>query len=263
MSRQITNKKKRIIWEKYFNQFCNHLKSMMSANIGSSLIELSSKNFASETAKVILELLQKDTIKAMKKGDELVFDKSSFDPIHLSFIQLFLFEKTDEKKDIIEQVKEILELMDFKQTNNSQNLIIFCAYFEAFLKQSIISLSKIDKIVFSKYVDKDKYDQLKKLLKISLKTNDKGIDNAYGVIKEIFGIRNIYVHNNGIVNNRFINFTGNNKIPEGKKFPLDTTTVFRFYVLLYQLMLTIFFSLSRKFFNITVKELENLRYDLK
>ncbi|MHA1840633.1 MAG: hypothetical protein ACTSYW_01525 [Candidatus Heimdallarchaeota archaeon] len=254
---------KRKIWEKYYNQFNNQLNSMMKAIIGSSIVEISSKNFADDTAVNILSLLRNDPIKVMIKDNKYSYIKPSFDPIHFSLYPLFTIEKEDEKKDDIEHVKEILESLDFKQTNNSQNLIIFCAYFEGFLKQSIENLSKINETVFSKYVQVNKYKQLKILLKISIKANEKEKQNAFDVIKEIFEIRNLYVHHDGIVTNRFIKNTGNNKIHVGEKFPLDSSIILSFYSLLYQSMLSIFITLSQKFFDITVKELKNLSYELK
>ena len=258
---RISKNKKRIVWEEYSNEFKNYVISMMTTNIGSSLIELS-KEFADDTASKILQLLRSDPIiLEIKNKKYKAVKKPSYDPVHFNLLQLALFE-SDEQLDDIELVKEILESLDFKRTSNSQNLIILCAYFEAFLKQSILNLSKIDNIVFSKYIEGNKYDQLEKLLEISLKTN-KEIQNAFDVIKEIFGIRNLYVHNNGIVDNNFIENTGNNKIPVGEKFPLDSSIVLSFYFLLYQSMLSIFINLSQKFFDITVKELRNLSYELK
>ena len=263
MNSKISNKKKRIIWEKYNNQFGNQLNSMMKAIIGSSIVEISTKNFADDTAMNILNLLRNDPIKAVIKDNKYSFIKPSFDPINISLYQLLFIEKDDEKKDDIEFLKEILESLDFKRTSNSQNLIIFVAYFEGFIKQSILNLSKINNTVFSKYVNANKYKQLKTLLKISLKANEKETQNAFGVIKEIFGIRNLYVHNNGIVDNNFIETTGNNKIPVGEKFPLDSSIVLDFYGFFYQAMLSIFINLSQKFFGIAVKELKNLSYELK
>lgn len=261
MNSKISNKKKRIIWEKYYNQFSSQLTSMMKAIIGSSIVEISTKNFAEDTAMNILNLLKNDPIKAVIKNNKFSFIKPSFDPINISLYQLLFFE-SDEKLDDNKLMKEILESLDFKQTNNSQNLIIFCAYFEGFLKQSIENLSKIDNIIFSKYVNANKYKQLKILLKISLKVNKKELQNAFDVIKEIFGIRNLYVHNNGIVDNNFIENTGNNKIPVDEKFPLNSSIVLSFYFFFYEAMLSIFINLSQKFFDITVKELKNLNYEL-
>ncbi|MCE7745776.1 MAG: hypothetical protein GPJ52_11655 [Candidatus Heimdallarchaeota archaeon] len=257
---KITKGKKRKIWEKYGKQLKNHFLNMQMMGISSAITELYTEKKTQDFVDDLLVLLQKNPLVISEKENSLQLKFPEFNPVYFNFYQLLLYED-DEGKTCKERLVNIMDSLSFQRVTYSQNLIILCAYFESFLEQSIIALSNVSPN-YKKYIGKGKYKQLEIIIE-EIKGSLKEKENLYKVIKEFFEIRNLFVHRNGVVDRKFIRNTGNEKFPEGSDYPLISEIVLACYIMFLTGMISLFFIISEKYFDIKPEELRDLSVEIK